>query len=452
MATSSLEQAIAERLDDLLDLVTRLCRQPSVSAQNVGIEAMAGLAAQELEAAGVSARVLRVPGCDHPVVYGEARGDSPKTMLFYDHYDVQPAEPFDLWTSPPFEPSLRDGVLYARGVADNKGNIAARLAALRALRSVRGSLPVTVKFFLEGEEEVGSPHIAAYLETYQELFRADACIWEGGGVNWQGAPIVILGAKGMVSLLLEASTAARDLHSSWATVVPNAAWRLVWALSALKGADERPRIPGFADGVRPPTAEKRAVVLALPDEMPLARREFGVTTFVAGAEGSEATMRHYFAPTINIASLESGYLGEGLKTVLPHHAYAKLDLRMVPGQRPEEVMAQVRRALDEAGLADIIVSQLGPGLPAGRTPLGHPFVALVSTVAQAVYGLPSAVTPTMAATGPMYYFTDVLGLPTAGVGVEHPDCRMHAPDENIRLEDLLRGTLMIGCLLERFAE
>ena len=176
-----------------------------------------------------------------------------ETLLFYDHYDVQPPEPLDLWESPPFEPTLRGGKLFARGVADNKGNFVSRLAAVKAWLDVTGRSPVSVKFFLEGEEEIGSPHLAAFVDSHRDLLAADACIWESGGVNWQGQPVITLGLKGILYVELEARGATRDIHSAQATTVVNPAWRLVWALATLKDAGRehpdrrllRPRAPAL---------------------------------------------------------------------------------------------------------------------------------------------------------------------------------------------------------------
>ena len=228
-----------------------------------------GVCRRELRALGFEMQVLPKEGggpSAQPVVFAELRGKSAKTLLFYNHYDVQPPEPLELWTSPPFEPALRDGKLYGRGVSDNKGNIASRLAALKAWREVRGELPCSLKFCIEGDEEIGSPQMEEFVEEHRELLSADACVWEGGGVTWDGPPMVTLGVKGLLYVELTCETINRDAHSSYGTVLPNAAWRLAWALSTIKAQDERVQIEGFYDDVRAPTPEERAAIEAMPQE------------------------------------------------------------------------------------------------------------------------------------------------------------------------------------------
>ncbi len=256
---------IDDHLNESITALTELCKLPTVSAQNSAIEETAEHVSGLLRDLGFEAQVLPKQG-GHPVVYAEQPGRSTRTLLFYDHYDVQPPEPLELWSSPPFQPTLREGKLYGRGVSDNKGNIAARLAALRAWKEVRGELPCTVKFCIEGDEEIGSPQMEEFVAEQRGLLVADACVWEGGGVTWEGVPQVNLGVKGLLYVELESNTVNRDAHSSYGTVLPNAAWRLAWALASIKGPDERVVIEGFYDAVRPATPEERAAVEAMPSE------------------------------------------------------------------------------------------------------------------------------------------------------------------------------------------
>ncbi|MEE8347082.1 MAG: M20/M25/M40 family metallo-hydrolase, partial [Dehalococcoidia bacterium] len=250
---------IDDHLDESISQLTELCRLPSVSAHPPTADAIGETATHVsglLRDVGFDTRILPKPvlsgavgpsgdpAC-FPVVYAEQRGRSSRTLLFYDHYDVQPAEPLELWSSPPFEPAVREGKLYGRGVGDNKGNIAARLAALRAWKEVRGELPCSVKFCIEGDEEIGSPQMEEFVEEQRGLLAADACVWEGGGVTWEGIPQLTLGVKGLLYVELEANTVNRDAHSSYGTVLPNAAWRLAWALASIKGPDEGVLIDGF---------------------------------------------------------------------------------------------------------------------------------------------------------------------------------------------------------------
>jgi acetylornithine deacetylase/succinyl-diaminopimelate desuccinylase-like protein len=445
---------IDEHLNDSIASLTELCKLPTVSAQKQAIEETAEHVVALLRPLGFETQIIPKtggPDTAQPVVFAEARGKSPKTLLFYDHYDVQPPEPLELWTSPPFQPTLRDGKLYGRGVSDNKGNIAARVAAIKAWREVRGDLPCSLKFCIEGDEEIGSPHMEEFVEEHRELLSAEACLWEGGGVTWEGLPMVTLGVKGLLYVELTCETINRDAHSSYGTVLPNAAWRLVWALSTIKSPDERIQIEGFYDDVRRPTPEERAAIEAMPQEDAETLKSFGIENALTGVTGVDYIARHLFEPTATIDGLSSGYEGEGPKTVLPARAMAKMDFRLVPDQDPDDILAKLRRHLDSHGFGDIDVNSLGGERPA-RTPVTDPLVGVMKEAIREAYGSEPFIVPAMAGTGPLYPFVATLGLPTADCGIGYPDAHIHAPDENIRIEDFLRGTKAIAALIGRFGE
>jgi acetylornithine deacetylase/succinyl-diaminopimelate desuccinylase-like protein len=244
-------------------------------------------------------------------------------MLLYNHYDVQPPEPLELWESPPFEPDIRDGKVFARGAKDDKGELVARLAAIDALLAVDGQLPCNLTWLVEGEEEVGSPNLPAFVERYAARLRSDGAIWEEGGTDAEGRPMLTLGARGMLYVELEVRALARDGHSGNANVIPNAAWRLVWALATLKGPDERVRIPGFYDRIRPLSERQRQLLEALPSQEAAIKESFGLDRLLLGRTGFDASSAP-FEPTCNIAGLTAGYQGEGSKTVIPAVASTKL--------------------------------------------------------------------------------------------------------------------------------
>ena len=442
---------IEEHLEESLADLTRLVELPSVSAQGQAIQETAEHVARLLEGAGFRTRILPKPGGVHPIVYGELEGASPRTLVFYNHYDVQPPEPLQLWSSPPFQLTRRDDRLYGRGVSDDKGDIVSRLAAVRALQAVRGRAPVNIKFCIEGDEEIGSPELEPFVLENRDLLKGDACIWEGASVDWEGALQLYAGVKGLLYVQLEARGASRDVHSSWGTVVPNPAWRLVWALSTLKDADERILIDGFYDGVLPPTLEEEAAIQSLPADEGEQLQTLGLASFLKGVRGVDYHRRHVFEPTCTIDGLTSGYQGEGTKTVLPATASAKLDLRLVPEQDPEDVLEKMRRHLDRHAFQDVKIVRMSGEKPV-RTPLDSPFVELVRRTAAEVYGRPPRMAPNMAGTGPMYHFVRDLGLPTVGPGVGYSESRAHAPDENIRVGDFVLGTKHIAAILEGFAE
>lgn len=237
---------LKQHLKSSISELSRFCEQPSVAAQNWGLGECADLVAVMLKSRGFEVEIMSTGGA--PVVYGERKGQMAKTLLFYNHYDVQPPEPLELWDSPPFTPTLRDGKLYARGVSDDKGHLTSRLHAIDALLDIDGELPCNVKFVVEGEEEISSVHLKDFVINNVDKLKADACIWEFGGVDHREVPVQYLGLRGICYVELSVETANIDVHSGLGgSIFPNAAWRLIWALATLKGEDEHIRIPGHYD-------------------------------------------------------------------------------------------------------------------------------------------------------------------------------------------------------------
>jgi len=445
----AIQDYIDDHLEETIDDLKRLTAQPSVSAQRLGVRECGEMVIQELRSAGFTAEMVPTADPDYPGIIAEADGDSEKTLLFYNHYDVQPADPLDEWETPPFEPTERDGYIYGRGISDDKGPIIARLAAIKALRATRGSLPLRVRWLMEGAEEIGSPGFHEFVEANADRLKADACIWEGGGVNWDGRPMVMLGVKGLLYVELECTTASTDSHSSYAPVVPNPAWRLVWALNTLKDTSERVALRGFYDRVRPALEQELASIQAMPDTSREFLHNLGVEMAVGEATGMEFRRRLTMDPTCNIAGFGSGYTGVGAKTILPASATAKLDFRLVPNQDPEEILASLRAHLDEHGFSDISVHVHSSEHPA-RTPIGDPFVKLVTDSARTVYGSEPYVAPNMPGTGPQYPVQELLGVPVASCGIDYPGNRIHAPNENIHRDYFRLGIMHTAELLEVF--
>ena len=424
-------------LDSSLAELKQLVAQPSVGAQNLGMQECAALVVKMLQQRGFHAQAMPTPGA--PVVFGERSGKSNKTLLFYCHYDVQPAEPLELWETPPFEPSLRDGKLFGRGVSDDKGHITARLFAVDALLNTLGELPCSVKFIIEGEEETSSVNLHQFVRDHLDLLKADACIWEFGGVDHEENPLQYLGLRGICYVELSVETAATDVHSGLGgSIFPNAAWRLVWALASLKGTDEHIRLPGHYDKVRAPSARDIELMELLPETSLEYKKQYGVQSFIKGLTGGvDLRLEEVFSPTCTICGLTSGYQGAGSKTVLPARASAKVDFRLVPDQQPEDVLRSLRLHLDQQGFHDVKIEYLG-GDAAARTDPDHPFVKLVCSTASGVYGKPMKLIPLSGGSGPNGPFVHDLGLPVAAAGLGHPDGRGHAPNENIRIDLYLK--------------
>ena len=434
---AALDAYVAAHLDASLDELAALCRIPSLHRDPAALERAADWVAAALGRRGFQVQVFRFPGAA-PVVYAVRPGRSSRTLLFYNHYDVQPPDPLDAWTSPPFEPTHRGGKFYARGASDDKGHLVSRLLAVDALLHALGELPVTVKFVVEGDEEGGgSAGLHRMVAQHPDLLRADGVIWEFGGVDAHDNPLQYLGTRGLAAVALEVQTLPHDMHSGIAgSLLPNAAWRLVWALESLKGPDGRIRVAGFYDRVQPPSARDLELLAALPDLPDAAAADFAA---VLGLEPGapvplEVKRRAVFEPTANIAGLTAGYQGPGKKTVLPARARALLDFRLVPWQDPAAVPGLLRAHLDAHGFPDVQVHDLG-GVPPMKMDPDHPFVDLVVAAADEVYARPMLKVPLRGVTGPGHLFVHRLGLPVATSGLGYPGANLHAPDENIR-EDL----------------
>lgn len=448
---SKIDSYLETYLENSIKELVTLCAQPSVAAQNLGLTECADLVAQMLRRRGFNVEVVKTEGA--PIVFAEREGRTNKTLLFYDHYDVQPAEPFDLWESPPFTPTLRDGKLYARGVSDNKGHIVSRLHALDALHSVDGEFPCKVKFLIEGEEETSSTHLHSFAESHKDVLSADACIWEFGGVDFHDVPQLYLGVRGICYVELSVETAIIDSHSGLGgTIFPNAAWRLVWALNTLKTPDEHIRLPGHYDQVKKPTRRDHELMSKLPDIAEDLQKQYGIKNFIKGISGGvELRMAEVFEPSCTICGLTSGYQEAGSKTVLPARASAKLDFRLVPDQTPEQVLSSLREHLDKEGFSDVKITNLGGERPS-RTDPDEPFVQLVARTAEPIYAHPMQIVPMVGGSGPNYVIANLLNVPIATAGVGYPGAQAHAPNENLRLDLYLKGAKHITRILKAFSE
>jgi len=433
MDKQDIDRYIETHLDRSIEELSRLCAQPSVAAQNLGIDECAGMVADALKARGFDVRIMATGGS--PVVFGERGGRNDATLVVYNHYDVQPPEPLDLWDSPAFEPTVRDGRLYARGVADNKGNFCSRLHAIDSILAAEGELPCNVKFVVEGEEEIGSVNLEPFVKDNQDLLAGDVCVWEIGGVDHENVPIQMLGLRGICYVELRVRTANRDVHSGvGGSIFPNAAWRLVWALNSLKDENENILLPGFYDAVVPPTDREIELMVQLPDMLDYYQSEFGLDGFLKDINDPlELAIESVYQPTCTVCGLTAGYQGEGSKTVLPAEASAKIDFRLVPDQTPKQVLNQLREHLDAHGFADVEITDLG-GNPGAKTDPDHPAVQLAIKAAEDVYDQPSRIIPMIGGSGPNYIFQEYLGLPIISSGASDANSRVHAPNESISLD------------------
>lgn len=388
----------------------------------------------------------------YPLIYAEWLGAPGRpTLLGYGHYDVQPVDPVDLWTSPPFQPAVRGGRLFARGAADDKGQILTLIAAIRAYLQTSGRLPINVKLLIEGEEESGGAGIEAYVRDHADRLRADACLVLDSGMAAPGVPAITLGLRGIVGGEIEVSGAARDLHSGiYGGVAPNPFQALAEILTALKDKNGRILVPGFYDRVAPPPAEEKAGWERLPfDEAAFLRDEIGAPA-LTGEPGYGALERMWARPTLEIHGMPGGFTGAGSKTVIPARAAAKVSMRLVADQRPDEIAdafaAHVLAVAPKSVRAEVKMRHGAP--PVVISPNAPPIAAAKRALTEA-FGR-EAVFVRMGGSVPIVSeFAGRLGLPVVVTGWSLPDANAHSPDESLDLEHFHKG---IRALMRFFEE
>jgi acetylornithine deacetylase/succinyl-diaminopimelate desuccinylase-like protein len=439
-------------MDAMVADLQTLIRQPSVSAKKQGLVECANLVSSIMKKAGINSDVLYLDDKSiPPIVCGELKSKSNpgKTLLFYNHYDVQPAEPVELWNAEPFSGKLEGNYVYGRGSADDKGELITRIKAVEYYLKKTGDVPCTVKFIVEGEEEIGSVHVEQYLQKYHERLACDGVIWEFGYVDAKDRPIISLGMKGLLYVELAATGPSRDAHSSLAVLVENPAWRLVSALASMRDSNGKILIRDWYKEVRDFTSQELDVIAQEPFDEAEFKEEYGITRFVAGAEGRDVKKALVGMPTCNIAGLNSGYIGEGAKTVLPAQAMVKIDFRLVPDMIPERQLERLKAHLFEHGFDDIEVVFIH-GEAAARTSISDPFVKQVEQAAKVTFGS-AIISVSSAGTGPMYSFAKVLKSPCISVGSTYMFARIHSPNEFARVDLLNKTTKCIGRIMENFS-
>ncbi len=432
---------------DLSDLF-RLLSQPSISAQGIGVPECSALVGDLLETSGFAARIIETPGA--PVVYGE-RCNAPgqPTLLIYGHYDVQPADPLEAWESPPFEPAIRDGRIWARGVADNKGQFVANILGARAWLETAGELPINVKVVVEGEEESGSPNFPAFVAAHRDLLAADLVYVSDGQVFETDQPIVEFGNRGMLYIEMIAHGPSRDLHSgNFGGVAPNPAWTLVHLLATMFSPEGEILVPGIIDTVRPVSPELRAALDAIPLDEAVALAEIGLTEKAAPTDVPFYD-RLMVRPTMNIAGFTSGYGGAGSKTVLPAEARVKMDLRLVPDQEPAVIYEQIRRhvAVHAPGVEIIQHGMMDPVAVSLDSPLAAP----VRRAVEIGFGVAPVDVPMVGGSLPSAVWPREIGVPAIVVPYGNADQANHSPNENMIEERFYAGIRTSAALLGEMA-
>ncbi len=443
---------IDANLDDHLAAIQRWLRQPSISAQNVGIQEMAEMVRQDLEEMGFAEAEI-VPTDGHPGVWGYYDAGADKTLVVYLMYDVQPVNPED-WQSPPFEARVIDHalgkVIMARGATNQKGPQRAFLNALESIIAVDGTLPINIMITAEGEEELGSPNYPQIVDAYEDRLKtADAALFPFNSQRPDGTVSVILGVKGILYFEVIANggewggPAVAEIHGSYKAIVDSPVWQLAQGLSTLVSADGNTiLVPNYYDDIRPPNDEESQLINAGIEQWSDQQMQdmLGVSQWIDGKTGKDAAIELLFSTTMNIDGIWGGYTGEGVKTILPHRAAAKVDSRLPPDIDPDEALAKIRSHLENTGFGDLEIVKLS-GYPASQTSVDDPAVQAALSVFKK-YADDLAVQPRIAGSAPFYQFTDRLGLPLVPSGMGFGS-GAHAPNE-IMLVEPSEGTEAVG--------
>ncbi len=438
-ALSYLKQNQSRFLDDLKDFVSipSISTDPNAKADMLRA---AEWVADQLRRLGCQ-NVQILPTAGHPVVYGEilAAGAGKPTILVYGHYDVQPAEPLELWDSPPFEPTQRGENLYARGASDMKGQVVITLKAVEALMR-NGGLPVNVKFMIEGEEEIGSPNLERFIADHKDLLASDFALNPDTGMIGAQVPTITYGLRGMAYFELRVSGPEQDLHSGlYGGAVHNPAQALCELIAGMHDADGRVTLPGFYDSVRPLSAEERAEMALLPMDDAFYLEQTGVPALY-GEAGYTSNERVGARPTLEINGLLSGFTGEGVKTVLPARAMAKISTRLVPDQNPEQVHQQLRQYLETHAPPTVRweLIKLAGGSPS-VTDIHMPGVKALYRALEDTWGVRPLYRREGGSVPVTAQMCQLLGIDSVLTGFGLPDDNLHAPNEKLHLPTFYRG-------------
>jgi acetylornithine deacetylase/succinyl-diaminopimelate desuccinylase-like protein len=458
----SVNAAVDYEMRGLISDLQTLIRQPSVSAKKQGLKECARLVLRIMLKAGIKAEVLNLGPYEGdgkkeaaPIVYGEVRSNTnPKarTILFYNHYDVQPEEPIEFWEADPFSGKVKDNCIYGRGSADDKGELITRIKAVEYFLKKTGDVPCNVKFIVEGEEEIGSVNIEKYLSKYRHKLATDGVIWEFGYVDEKNRPIISLGMKGLLYVELIARGPSRDVHSSLAVLIENPSWRLVQALNSIRNTKGKILIKDWYKEVREFTSEELELVSRERFNEQEFKREYAVRKFVNDIRGIKAREALVSMPTCNIAGFGAGYTGQGAKTVLPSTAFAKIDFRLVPNMDPKRQLLRLTNHLKKHGFGKDIEIKFIHGEAASRTAVDEPFVKQVTDSAAEAFGIEPIISVSSSGTGPMHSFVKVLGSPCVAIGSTSIHARIHSPNEFARIDLLNKTTKCIAAIMENFGK
>ncbi len=443
---SEIHSYVTDSGDKFIEEFRIFLKQPSVSAQNRGVADCAKLLRDMMTNVGIETKIVPTKG--HPIVYGEIRSKDKgaKTLLVYDHYDVQPPEPVEKWLCDPFEAKVDGNRIYARGSSDSKGNVFAYIKAVEALKKTTGDVPINFKFIWEGEEEIGSEHLAPFLEDNREMLASDD-VHMCDGRPWE----LCYGSKGLLYVELRVKGSDHDQHSGKAgPIVANPAWQLVWLLNSLKGPDGRVKLDGFYDDILPLTKEEIEALKSIPFNETELKEDLGLKDLPTGKTPEDLFRAQLLEPTFNIAGFNSGYTGPGSKTVLPGEAMCKIDMRLVANQNPDVLYKNLLSYLKRGGMDYVQVKRYWGGAPY-KTPLDASIGRVISEAHKEVYGQPPAIIPSSWGSIPFYVWAKILNLRPVMIGISTGYVNAHAPNEWNTIDGVLTGIEFFAMIANKYA-
>jgi acetylornithine deacetylase/succinyl-diaminopimelate desuccinylase-like protein len=438
-----------------LEELKEFLRIPSISTlpeHRPDIDRAATFVADSLRRAGME-NVEIIPTDKHPLVYADwIHAPGKPTVLCYGHYDVQPADPLEEWKSPPFEPTVRDGNIYGRGTADDKGQMYMHVKAIETLRAVNGTLPLNVKFLIEGEEEVGGSSIARYVAENREKLKADVALVSDTEMYEAGMPTLCVGLRGLIYMEVEATGPMRDLHSGlYGGAAPNAVYGLIELLSKAKNARGVIQVPGIYDDVEPPAPAEKESWEKLPfSEKEFLKKEVG-STKLTGEPGYSVLERIWARPTLEVHGIAGGFTGAGAKTVIPAKATAKVSIRLVPRQDPDKVVAAfrefVKKKTPKGIKTEVRVLSASPGLVVNPD---HPAIRIAAEAFSDIFEKPTVFIRSGGSIPIVGDFANHLGIPTVLMGFGLPDDGLHSPNEKYHLPNYYKGIMTIAHFFEKY--
>lgn len=443
---------VDDHAEELVERLREFLRQPSISTQNIGMEECTKMLEKELTNIGLNSKILTLVGA-FPAVYGVGNEvNSNRKLLVYGHYDVQAPEPLELWDTPPFSADLRNGMIYARGATDDKGNLYANLMAAKVLRDLLGKVPDGLKFIFEGEEEVGSPNLSNYFHSYADMLACDAAILCDRGVHESGRPQIYLGNKGLLEVEISCKRAKRDVHSGHAPLINNSLWDIVRLLRSMKNDLDEITIPEYSASTCEPTEDECILISSIPFDLKEFRREYGIAEIIGSEDNPfDVIKRLLYTPTCNISGIRGGWTGERGKTIIPCEGWVRVDMRLVKGISVAHAKECVTKFIEASPYGPFNVKIKGNN-EHYQCPPSNELVQMCMSISEQIYGQPPVVWPLLDGSGPLCMFPSELGgdVFIVGLGAPFLTANTHAPNENISVNQYLTGIKMMANLFYNY--